>query len=1019
MNKKILMISAITAGILFTGCGSSDNGVEKPEAKKQIISGSVIDPAIKNSFVKICLKTDFSNCLTHNTDTTNSNGDFNITDISSDVNLSNYVVIANGGTDVETGEEFDDVNLTIPAGLADINGTVVVSPISTLLQANDWNKSVLATKLGLSSDDVLKDPRSIKKLQKTALLLTKIVKERDNGFKIFNISNGNFTTFVASDSSLSDEIKSEITTTIDYLDESSSIASAQDMVTKFSTLKTVFASDTFKDANKSDATVFTNIVKWAKKIVKASKDGNLTKPNIAQLKAIFTLSEDLNISNPDLNITDINTSSINLADIVVPDAIINHKKALVNALGVDIDITGKNVRDYYFKSTASTLNQTEELIKGMNDISITDELYVKIAQGYISNNELDKALNYAKSKVFQKQNKADIYRFMGEKLIGTDNTKAEELFDKALDLYKVMIEARGTGEMAESDVSDLSKLLQDYTLIDNTTKADNLTTYLNDKKGDFAHGGKYSAFANAYKKTADELIEKGEKTKAIAILKKEYDFLKSMPIFNKKSDPDNTAKAHYFTKIIYYVQIATRLAKNGEFATAVEIVDAAQAMRLNDGTTDNGVYNATYSAANKYDTSYKSYTQVDDMAAIYAMAGENQKALDLIPTLVKAGKESASYMQYAKGLAISDNMMEAFSVVDNNITDYTDKIKALTYNGVNKGGDYIAQYMIENGENAKAKQAIDKAIGILDIAVANIEESTATKRADEYVKYGYSKFANLYAMIGETALASTNFTKAIAIADGTYNDSNASIVITDRKYQVEALEEIADQLTEVNLIEEAKAVITNATEIAGSRDSIGAKLESYKWIMKSDGVYASKEITVDAMKTLIDGSGDDIGETGGVGDKNYIKIVDYLVDMAEALDIIGKKTKADTMLILANTKANLINKPSDKVSKFQKISKMYAQIGMVTKASVIVDTIAYKGDKRKAIKDIANTVYENDAFPESDIASVDTDKDGRPDFFDFGATQAQITASGLTLDDDNDGDNVLNQDDTTPFYTNN
>lgn len=56
-----------------------------------------------------------------------------------------------------------------------------------------------------------------------------------------------------------------------------------------------------------------------------------------------------------------------------------------------------------------------------------------------------------------------------------------------------------------------------------------------------------------------------------------------------------------------------------------------------------------------------------------------------------------------------------------------------------------------------------------------------------------------------------------------------------------------------------------------------------------------------------------------------------------------------------------------------------------------------------------------DDFPRTNVATVDTDKDGKPNFFAAFATQAMIDASGLTLDDDSDNDGVNDDVDGFPL----
>ena len=72
-------------------------------------------------------------------------------------------------------------------------------------------------------------------------------------------------------------------------------------------------------------------------------------------------------------------------------------------------------------------------------------------------------------------------------------------------------------------------------------------------------------------------------------------------------------------------------------------------------------------------------------------------------------------------------------------------------------------------------------------------------------------------------------------------------------------------------------------------------------------------------------------------------------------------------------------------------------------------------DPRDPDTDKDGVLNVNDAFPLLFVASVDTDGDGRPDFFNPAATQEQIAASGLVLDPDADGDGVVNGEDSFPI----
>ena len=61
----------------------------------------------------------------------------------------------------------------------------------------------------------------------------------------------------------------------------------------------------------------------------------------------------------------------------------------------------------------------------------------------------------------------------------------------------------------------------------------------------------------------------------------------------------------------------------------------------------------------------------------------------------------------------------------------------------------------------------------------------------------------------------------------------------------------------------------------------------------------------------------------------------------------------------------------------------------------------------------------DDAFPTEIAASIDTDMDGLPDDWNEDASEAEILASGLVLDDDDDGDGTLDAYDPSPRIANN
>jgi hypothetical protein len=104
------------------------------------------------------------------------------------------------------------------------------------------------------------------------------------------------------------------------------------------------------------------------------------------------------------------------------------------------------------------------------------------------------------------------------------------------------------------------------------------------------------------------------------------------------------------------------------------------------------------------------------------------------------------------------------------------------------------------------------------------------------------------------------------------------------------------------------------------------------------------------------------------------------------------------------------------MNKFLDIVKGYANAKDFDTALSLAKSLPYKNDREEAIQSIAEVFCQMDDFPETSVASVDTDKDGKPNFFNPLATDEEIAESGLNLDDDSDGDGIGDAEDIRPLY---
>jgi len=117
---------------------------------------------------------------------------------------------------------------------------------------------------------------------------------------------------------------------------------------------------------------------------------------------------------------------------------------------------------------------------------------------------------------------------------------------------------------------------------------------------------------------------------------------------------------------------------------------------------------------------------------------------------------------------------------------------------------------------------------------------------------------------------------------------------------------------------------------------------------------------------------------------------------------------------LANATSALSDK--DKQDIYKDISVQYAAINAYDKAvSLVLDPVYTEADKELLLLDIVKLQATQDDLPATAVANVDTDKDGLVNFFLPDASEQQITASNLKMDEDSDNDGLSDLEDLSPL----
>lgn len=131
-----------------------------------------------------------------------------------------------------------------------------------------------------------------------------------------------------------------------------------------------------------------------------------------------------------------------------------------------------------------------------------------------------------------------------------------------------------------------------------------------------------------------------------------------------------------------------------------------------------------------------------------------------------------------------------------------------------------------------------------------------------------------------------------------------------------------------------------------------------------------------------------------------------------------KATAINKLSTLLEQVMTLLASRSDiiKNEEYPNFAALFVNIGLFDRAAEISKDIALGDVERASIEvNIARRLAIKDDFPSTNIASVDTDGDGMPNFFAPFATDEMIAASGLVLDADSDNDNVTDTDDAFPL----
>lgn len=658
--------------------------------------------------------------------------------------------------------------------------------------------------------------------------------------------------------------------------------------------------------------------------------------------------------------------------------------------------------EYFYNSDVSPFYQAEKLLALVFDDQIRDPLLVEIAWGMAEVGLIAEATAVIETQIHLSEFKARGYRLVAEALTRYGKKdEAVEILRKAEHFARRFTEHKGAN-LATTDAQLLQAIGAAFRKAGDAAGATRMRLYLEEFIPHLNTPALFGRVIVATWQMADEYIADGDEGAALPLIE-------SMEALALKTPPNEFAWGKTYRARVHYLrETARRYADLGRGEDVVAVWRTVQSIRQNDG-----LQNLT-----EGDT----WSLMAEFVEILYQVGHREEALELADQ-IPATHSGRAYMIVATYEAIDGNFAKALEVIDKNFSTPQDKIEALTYFALNKSREYIALALIRRGELETAGVALDMAAELVK------EIQTATERVlyQQVIQRGYVKIADLYHMAGDDARAFEMLTRAeevIATMAGLQNVVDGLVDLLLGYHQI-GEEAIADELllTAAGALRDAAGILP--FDLAGLYNKVmGVCLD----IGNRDAALEILPRYAAVARTIFDPHA---VYSGTDRDRQLRRQVDHLARAARYGRRLSDPSGARDLLFEAAETARLIFVEKERVEAFvgpplvgsESIVTGLAAAGFFDAALELVNEEDAKGrfiltkpGRNRGLLAIAEVYAHRDDFPDTKVASIDFDGDGRPFFFHPFATPEEILASGLVLDDDSDGDGIPDRFDRRPLF---
>lgn len=1011
MNKNLVKIALSTATILLlnacSGGGGGGGGGNTPTSS-QSLSGNVIDPAVKNASVELVCGSNIYNASSK----TDSNGKFTINEIPATQDLSSCILEAEGG--VDGADDLTGLTMKAPYKMFGKNSGLYVTPFTTAVAEhddvnNDLNASlhVVANFFGTDVDveDLTKDPTSNIKLAKITKKITKLALSKKSSGELVGYididGNGNgFTNlsdYTLNNTDTNATIKADLQEELKAIEDADSIDAIMKsgiIVNGIKQLESAYKEDVYSDNAKAN---FKAIATLISNQLTTTTSGETTYGVINRYhirKALSDLEitpsfEDNNTLKSDIatkiNQEDLNTSAIDVS--AITGMVLFDSTTYETVVGDDND---KRIA-YYTFSDKSNIAKLLEVSENAYTDSVLDSINANIALGVAKLGFIDEAFENIEDNVYTPDAKEKAYQALASLLLEIEsNEKSADANYKRYEIVKSQIEALGIENSSKIQEASIQGIAQRIALLEESSRATEVVEYLEELATPSKGASVYARIPIALSDMATNIyIQTVDIDKSIPFVSKSIDIIKGMPNDSQSSLVYSTLRVAILAALFNQNEDAKELSLNA----------------------------ISFDTDEKYTGYGKAYSYYP--VAVEALVGE----VDINTTITKFKalkpnrQDDASKYGYASALLLNDRADELFNNVYKNADIYSSTAQDYIFRDETNLG---VGSTFQTASILKMRAESSLIITWLDRLYEMSKEYNLSSSSDmvkvfaqwdesDTKKYGYLAMAKMYLDLGETAKAENLIEKSIEKMEG----------LSDLKYKINGYINILNAREEIGLDRDATqtaAIIASLKAAALNENFTDSEaLLTAANVFSSNGAQSEAipmiEKAYAALTAQVDGAIDVI--------EDRIEILvadnDEDVNLANSYLQAGDLVKANEMIDEAYENIMTLADTVDRYALLVNIARAKASLNSTDGLDALLTEIKTPTENNLAKVAIAEALANYDAFPLTNAASVDSDADGKPDFWNKNATPEEISASGLTLDDDIDGDGTYDDTDTLPY----